>query len=189
LVFMASLTKSPMASLVLIFLLALAFADEATADAMVTGRKLLNRPIFGKSIQTPCGTLEVLLIEGKNLKNTDFIGKMNTYVLIQYGTQQQQSKVSQGTGGTVKWNESFKFNLEYPAGPKDQHKITFKIMDKDRFTKDDFVGEAVVYAKDVVSLGLEKGEAHLEPAKYRVVLANKNYYGEIKTGVTFIKKP
>jgi len=46
-----------------------------------------------------------------------------------------------GQGKNPVWNEQFMFKVEYP-GSKDQHKIIFKIMDKDLF-KDDFVGEAM----------------------------------------------
>jgi hypothetical protein len=39
------------------------------------------------------------------------------------------------------WNERLIFRVEYP-GSGEQYKLTLKIMDKDTFTSDDFVGEA-----------------------------------------------
>lgn len=36
-------------------------------------------------------------------------------------------------------------------------------------------------------LGLEKGTAELQPRKYRVVLPDKRYAGEITVGVMFTK--
>lgn len=44
-------------------------------------------------------------------------------------------------GGCPVWNETLKFRAEYPGQGTD-YKLTLKIMDKDTFTKDDFVGEA-----------------------------------------------
>ncbi|PIA39160.1 hypothetical protein AQUCO_02700380v1 [Aquilegia coerulea] len=132
------------------------------------------------------GILEVVLVDAKNLMDTDAFGKIEPYVVIRYGNQERKSRVSRGSNPT--WNESFMFNVECPKGANDQHKITFRIMDKDTFSADDFVGESIIYVKDVVSLGMEKGTAKLPPTKHRVVLENKRYYGEIQVGVAFISK-
>ncbi|KAF9597134.1 hypothetical protein IFM89_015963 [Coptis chinensis] len=113
--------------------------------------------------------------------------KMDPYVLIQYGNQERKSKVAREQGKNPVWNEKLTFKVEYPMGATDQHKITFRIMDKDTFSADDFVGESEIYAKDVVSIGMEKGTSQLPPSKYRVVLANMKYYGEIRVGVTFTR--
>jgi len=46
-----------------------------------------------------------------------------------------------GQGKNPVWNEQFMFKVDY-VGSNDQHKLIFKIMDKDLY-KDDFVGEAM----------------------------------------------
>lgn len=46
-----------------------------------------------------------------------------------------------GDGSTPSWNEKFTFKVEYP-GSGDDYKLTLKIMDKDTFSADDFVGQA-----------------------------------------------
>ncbi|KAF5175781.1 Elicitor-responsive protein, partial [Thalictrum thalictroides] len=112
--------------------------------------------------------------------------KIEPYVVVHYGNQERKSRVARGSNPT--WNESFMFKVECPKGAKDQHKITFRIMDKDTFSADDFLGESIIYVKDVVSLGVEKGTAKLPPTKHRVVLENQKYYGEIQVGVAFISK-
>lgn len=45
-------------------------------------------------------------------------------------------------GSSPVWNEKFVFRVEYP-GSGDQYKLNLKIMDKDVFSSDDFVGQAV----------------------------------------------
>ncbi|KAE8099384.1 hypothetical protein FH972_017369 [Carpinus fangiana] len=44
---------------------------------------------------------------------------------------------------------------------------------------------ARIYVKDVVSLGVETGKAELRRGKYRVVLPDKTYSGEICVAATF----
>lgn len=45
-----------------------------------------------------------------------------------------------GEGGSPVWNEKFTFRVEYPGG-EGQYKLVLKIMDKDTFSADDFVGQ------------------------------------------------
>ncbi|XP_014503012.1 elicitor-responsive protein 1-like [Vigna radiata var. radiata] len=132
------------------------------------------------------GFMEVQLVKAKGLRNTDIFGKMDPYVLIQYNGQEKRSKVADGQGKNPVWNERFIFKVEYP-GSNDQHKLIFKIMDKDLF-KDDFVGEAIIHVGDLLAQGVENGGAKLQTLKYRVVRANKSYCGEIDVGVTFTPK-
>ncbi|KAK9283545.1 hypothetical protein L1049_011792 [Liquidambar formosana] len=90
-------------------------------------------------------------------------------------------------GGSPVWNEKFSFRVEYP-GADDQYKLVLKIMDKDTFSSDDFLGQATIYLRDVLALGVENGSAELQPCKYSVVNADQSYCGEIEVGVTFTPK-
>uniref|UniRef100_A0A5B7C506 C2 domain-containing protein n=1 Tax=Davidia involucrata TaxID=16924 RepID=A0A5B7C506_DAVIN len=92
-----------------------------------------------------------------------------------------------GQGSNPVWNEKFKFNVEYP-GADDQYKLILKIMDKDAFSADDYLGQATIYLKDLLALGVENGTAELHPRKYSVVYADQTYCGEIRVGVTFTPK-
>ncbi|KAH7659758.1 C2 domain-containing protein, partial [Dioscorea alata] len=86
------------------------------------------------------------------------------------------------------WNETFKFQVQN-AGAADHHqKLVLRIMDKDIFNADDFVGKATINVADVISLGVEKGNSELHPCKYSVVLADMTYCGEIRVGVKFTLK-
>ncbi|CAN6586108.1 unnamed protein product [Malus baccata var. baccata] len=114
----------------------------------------------------PRGTLEVNLVNAKGLKNTEFFGNMDPYVIITCKKQQKKSKVATAQGSNPEWNESFVFSVA--DGVTELHLM---IMDKDTGTADDFVGEL-------------RQEGKLPPMKYNV-LRNKKYRGEIKIGFTF----
>ncbi|KAJ0987778.1 hypothetical protein J5N97_006134 [Dioscorea zingiberensis] len=134
------------------------------------------------------GILEVQLIDAKGLQDTDALGDMDPYVLIQYRNQEQKSSVARGQGRSPSWNESFKFQV-HNAGAADHHqKLILRIMDEDTFTTDDFVGQAMINVADLISLGVEKGSSELHPCKYSVVLAERTYCGEIRVGVKFTMK-
>lgn len=136
------------------------------------------------------GILELKLLDAKGLqKNTDLIGKVDPYVLIQYRGQEHKSKIARGQGGSPTWNETFRFLVRSPAAAdhhqQQQHKVTLRVMDHDTFTADDFLGEATIFVGDVIARGVEEGAAELQTAKYRVVLADRRYCGEIRASVTF----
>nr|KYP48521.1 Elicitor-responsive protein 1 [Cajanus cajan] len=132
------------------------------------------------------GFMEVHLVKAKGLYNADIFGKMDPYVLIQYGGQEQKSSVAIGQGKNPVWNEKFMFKVEYPRS-SDQHKLILKIMDNDLYTNE-FVGQAIIHVGDLLAQGVENGEAKLQTLKYRVVRANNSYCGEIDVGVSFAKK-
>ncbi|CAG8588792.1 5461_t:CDS:2 [Ambispora gerdemannii] len=86
------------------------------------------------------------IVEAKNLKDTDFIGKSDPYVelWIEKGYK-QKTTVKDGTLNPV-WNEDFKFNIH------GEHTLHLKVLDKD-ITEDDKIGEAKVDLKEVFSKG------------------------------------
>ncbi|KAK9985275.1 hypothetical protein SO802_030226 [Lithocarpus litseifolius] len=131
------------------------------------------------------GILEVVLVDCKGIREKEFLVKMNPYVVIRYGNQECKSSVARGEGNKPVWNEKFTFNAEYPGGEDHKYKLTFHIMDKHKISDDAFVGETTIYVKDVVSLGVETGKAELRRGKYRVVLPDKTYAGEICVAVNF----
>uniref|UniRef100_A0A7N0UST7 C2 domain-containing protein n=1 Tax=Kalanchoe fedtschenkoi TaxID=63787 RepID=A0A7N0UST7_KALFE len=133
------------------------------------------------------GILEVRLVEAKGLEDKDFLGGMDPYVLIQYRSQEHKSSVAREDGENPVWNEEFSFRIEYP-GADDEYKLRLKIMDKDTFSADDFVGEATIYLKDLFELGFENGGSELHPSRYRVIQADNTYCGELQVGLKFTPK-
>ncbi|KAF3321974.1 hypothetical protein FCM35_KLT14190 [Carex littledalei] len=129
------------------------------------------------------GTLEVLLVDAKGLADTDFLaGKIDPYVTIQYRSQESKSSVKREGGRNPVWNETFKFMVNTSDS---QHKLVFKLMDHDTFSRDDYIGEATINVTDLVAIGMEKGYLEQHPSKHSVVLADKSYSGEIRVGLSF----
>ncbi|XP_050209057.1 16 kDa phloem protein 1-like [Mercurialis annua] len=133
------------------------------------------------------GFLEVHLLNAKGLRGTDFLGKTDPYVVIQYKSQEQTSSVARDEGGCPIWNEKLIFKVEYPSQVHD-YKLIFKIMDHDTFSADDFIGQATIYVKDLLELGVENGASELQSRKYCVVQEDNSYCGEIQVGIKFTLK-
>jgi Ca2+-dependent lipid-binding protein len=64
----------------------------------------------------PTGTLDVKLVEARNLKNTDFIGKSDPFAILfvrPIPSRMEKSKVISNNLNPI-WNESFKLVVEDP---------------------------------------------------------------------------
>lgn len=121
----------------------------------------------------PQGTLEVLLVSAKGLENTDFLSNMDPYVILTCRTQEQKSSVASGKGSDPEWNENFIFNVSEGAS-----NLILKIMDSDRLSQDDFVGETTISLEPLFT------EGSITTTSYNVVKDQK-YCGEIRIGLTF----
>ncbi|XP_060185641.1 16 kDa phloem protein 1 isoform X1 [Lycium barbarum] len=132
------------------------------------------------------GTMEVNLVNAKGLKNNELWGGgIDPYVLLQYRGQERKSTTARaGQGSKPEWNEKFNFKIEYPS-TDGQYKLILKLMDHDTFSSDDYLGEATIYLKEFIELGLENGIAEIHPRKYSVVGSDQCYCGEIQVGITF----
>ncbi|XP_074263284.1 elicitor-responsive protein 3 isoform X1 [Silene latifolia] len=124
----------------------------------------------------PLGKLQVLLVSAKGLENSDFLSSMDPYVLLCCRTQEQKSSVSTDTGSNPEWNETFLFTVS-----GDVSELHLKIMDKDTFSADDFVGEAKIPLESVFEGG------SVPPTSYTVV-KDGEFKGEIRVGLTFTKE-
>ncbi|KAL6142115.1 hypothetical protein ACLB2K_060398 [Fragaria x ananassa] len=148
---------------------------------------LISKREFGEiEMGDQAGVLEVKLIEARGLKDMDFAVKMNTYVVIEYGNQKHTSCVAKGKGTKPVWNETFKLKAEYPGGEDHKYMLHFRIMNTHKILDHDvFVGQSTIYVKDLIASGMDKGKAELRSAKYRVVLQDKTYAGEICVALSF----
>ncbi|KAK9742445.1 hypothetical protein RND81_03G173600 [Saponaria officinalis] len=133
------------------------------------------------------GLLEILLVEAHGLPHTDFLHKIDPYVLVYYKGQERKTTIARRQGRNPKWNEQLKFRAEYPGSGSD-YKLTFKVMDHDTFSSDDFLGQTTIYVDDLLSLGVENGYYEMSTTKYRLDAANGTYCGDIKIGVKFTCK-
>ncbi|PPR90984.1 hypothetical protein GOBAR_AA29693 [Gossypium barbadense] len=94
----------------------------------------------------PQGSLEVFLASAKGLEDTDFLFKMDPYVILTCRTQEQKSSVASGSEPV--WNENFIFNVSEGA-----EELKLKIMDSD-IGNDDFVGEAESGVPEIMMIGM-----------------------------------
>jgi len=58
------------------------------------------------------GKLTITVIEAKELKDTELIGKMDPYTTVEIGKEKFKTKVQKKAGKTPHWNQTFIFNLE-----------------------------------------------------------------------------
>ncbi|KAG4925467.1 hypothetical protein JHK87_051007 [Glycine soja] len=121
----------------------------------------------------PRGTLEVILISAKDLKDSDFFGKMDPYVILTYRAQEHRSSVAKGAGSKPRWNESFLFTVSDSVS-----ELNLRLMDQDLLTSDDFLGDAKINLEPVFAVG------SIPETSYNVVKDQK-YCGEIKVALTF----
>ncbi|CAF0728681.1 unnamed protein product [Adineta steineri] len=95
----------------------------------------------------PTGTLEVIIAEGRRLKDKDTVGQSDPYVEIYlHHKYKQRTTTIQNTNDPV-WNERFTFNLH----PKDDT-IHFDVYDSDVGGKD-AIGNGKVKLKHVFDDG------------------------------------
>ncbi|CAL0318345.1 unnamed protein product [Lupinus luteus] len=125
----------------------------------------------------PRGTLEVILVSAKGLDDSDFLSSIDPYVILTYRAQEHKSTVKEGAGSNPEWNEIFLFTVSDSAS-----ELNLKIMDKDKFSKDDFLGEAIISIDAVVE------EGSIPETVYNVV-KDEEYRGEIKVALSFTPEP
>ncbi|KAL8260601.1 hypothetical protein R6Q59_028554 [Mikania micrantha] len=148
---------------------------------------------------TSGGILEVTLVDSEGIRDRKFLGCMvccttkavnRPYVCVEYGDQKRISKVAEGKGKKSIWDQKFDFEIDQPIDENNSsfRKLVFHVMDKHKLSDDGYVGEATIHVKDVVLMGMEKGEATLESRKYRVVREDKSYTGDISAAISFKRK-
>ncbi|KAJ0849586.1 putative C2 domain-containing protein [Helianthus annuus] len=144
------------------------------------------------------GVLEVVLVDSEGIRDRKFLGCIvccttsavdRPYVCVEYGDQKRISKVAEGKGKKSIWDQKFNFEIENPiVENKSFRKLVLRVMDKHKLSDDGYVGEATIHVKDVVLMGMEKGEAELGSRKYRVVREDKSYTGDISAAISFKRK-
>lgn len=89
------------------------------------------------------GTLQITCIEGKLYRNTELIGKMDPYIVIEHQGNKYKTKVIKDGGNHVIWDDTFTLQIH---SLDDQIKIS--CFDKDMI-KDDLVGSKVFKASEL----------------------------------------
>ena len=88
--------------------------------------------------------LTVWPISANIAKDMDLIGKMDPYVIVRIGAQQQRTRECTEGGRTPRWND----RLQFTASPTDT--INFRLYDAD-VGIDDFIGEVNLPVSSVLA--------------------------------------
>ncbi|CAL5020444.1 unnamed protein product [Urochloa decumbens] len=133
------------------------------------------------------GVLELLLVNAEDLKHARHHPRRSKrhYVTIECCGKIVSSKITQGRGKKIWWNEKFRFPLS-DAECKELEKVTLTTMEIDKFAQDTPVGETKVHVGEIISEGSEREFLQMKPAPYNVVLEDGTYKGVLKLGIKFI---
>ncbi|CAF1373334.1 unnamed protein product [Rotaria magnacalcarata] len=95
----------------------------------------------------PEGTLEVIVIEGQNLKDRDVVGQNDAYIEIYTDKKYKQRTKTISNTNNPTWNERFTFNIH-----KGDDTIHFDVYDADVVGRDS-IGHCKVKLKHVFDDG------------------------------------
>ncbi|CAF1103758.1 unnamed protein product [Rotaria sp. Silwood1] len=122
----------------------------------------------------PIGTLEVIIVEGRHLKDRDIVGQNDAYVEIYLDKKYKQRTTTISNSNNPRWNERFTFNLQ-----KGDDTIHFDVYDADVVGRDS-IGSGKVKLKHVFDDGKFNEWIKL-PAKFGL-----SSHGEIHVIMNFI---
>eukprot|EP00281_Chroomonas_sp_CCMP1168_P006044 CAMPEP_0206260442 /NCGR_PEP_ID=MMETSP0047_2-20121206/27097_1 /ASSEMBLY_ACC=CAM_ASM_000192 /TAXON_ID=195065 /ORGANISM="Chroomonas mesostigmatica_cf, Strain CCMP1168" /LENGTH=290 /DNA_ID=CAMNT_0053687537 /DNA_START=59 /DNA_END=927 /DNA_ORIENTATION=- len=128
----------------------------------------------------PTGQLEVTVVEGKNLKDTDFFTKSDPYVLMwimgpnNKKGEKFRTKTHKSGGKTPKWGDRKTFNIKEGDGM-----IYLEVFDDD-IGKDDLIGKAAINLTGVFNM-------NGQPTDNWIVVNNNSgrYCGEVRFVLRF----
>ncbi|XP_012076512.1 synaptotagmin-4 [Jatropha curcas] len=123
----------------------------------------------------PVGTLEVKLIQGKELTNKDVIGKSDPFAVVFIRPLRDRMKTSRTINNNLNpiWNEHFEFMVEDPL----TQRLTVRVFDDEGVQAAELIGCAQVALKD-----LEPGkvkEVWLKLVKDLEVQRDTKYRGQV----------
>ncbi|KAL0904774.1 hypothetical protein M5K25_026924 [Dendrobium thyrsiflorum] len=95
----------------------------------------------------PVGTLEVKLVQAKNLTNKDLIGKSDPFAKLYIRPLRDRIKRSKTINNDLNpiWNEHFEFVVEDPT----TQQLTVKIYDDEGVQASEYIGGVIVRLKDL----------------------------------------
>jgi Ca2+-dependent lipid-binding protein len=82
--------------------------------------------------------MAVTLDYAKGLRDCDWFGKQDPYVVIKCGGQQFRSRTATDGGKNPVWGETFRFNVI------NENTAEIRILDEDNLCRDDLIGECLV---------------------------------------------
>ena len=92
------------------------------------------------------GTIQIKVLNAELTHDTDWIGKMDPYVVIKINDQSSQTTVKKGAGKSPQWYETLTFRT------KEGDSIRIDVYDKDLLKSDDLVGQGCFEIKDIATV-------------------------------------
>lgn len=80
------------------------------------------------------GTLKITIVEAKLTRDTEFMGKMDPFCVIDYRQARNKTVTKHDAGKTPVWNQTFEYDIKYIGDD-----MVFKVFDED-LTENDPVG-------------------------------------------------
>ncbi|KAH7434296.1 hypothetical protein KP509_06G009900 [Ceratopteris richardii] len=116
-------------------------------------------------------------MEAHGLISADVFDKSDPYAIIKCNEQTLKSKVMENAGNDPVWDQLFAF-----AVSSEITEATITLMDRDTFTPDDPLGDAVIPLEAV----FKQGSVPL--SKYKVIGSSGKEAGEVVVGLKFVPK-
>ncbi|KAL8171984.1 hypothetical protein V2J09_023788 [Rumex salicifolius] len=122
-------------------------------------------------------TLELTLISASDLKNVNFIGKMDVYVVVSLSGDprtKQKTPVHQDGGTSPYWNHTLRFTVDEATALNAGWEVVFQLKHEHTFGRDKDVGEVRVPVKEL----LNNRDARI--TTYQVRTPSGKFKGELK---------
>jgi hypothetical protein len=111
----------------------------------------------------PAGRLEVNVLDGTRLKDTQTFGKQDPYCVLRVGEQRDRTKTCTNGGTRPRWNERFNFSL---AGHESA--LDLEVWNANTMTSDAYIGAALVSLGDVFASGTQDASVPLRDKKNKI---------------------
>lgn len=116
-------------------------------------------PIRLSPIMSP-GNLEVNVLDGTRLRETQVFGKQDPYCVVRVGETRDRTKTCTDGGSRPKWNERFNFTL---AGH--EQAMDLEVWNRNSMTSDSYIGAALVSLSEVFAAGSSNVQVTLKDKK------------------------
>lgn len=111
----------------------------------------------------PAGRLEVNVLDGTRLKDTQMFGRQDPYCVLRVGEQRDRTKTCANGGTRPRWNERFNFSL---AGHESA--LDLEVWNANKLTSDAYIGAALVSLGDVFASGTQDASVPLRDKKNKI---------------------
>ncbi|KAI3659998.1 hypothetical protein MP638_000046 [Amoeboaphelidium occidentale] len=106
------------------------------------------------------GNLEVKILEARNLKDKDWLGKQDPYVQISAGSQRQRTRTVVNGGKNCYFNETFNFSITSGV-----NELSITVWDEDTM-KNDIIGTGSLGLQQAFQTGIFDGWVSLRTATH-----------------------